>query len=92
MEIRLSKDVWEKFESNEDELKEILNIKQECLDFLEDRFSKHFSDMGSDMLSHSYVERCEMDEPYDGEEGGKQLAEIIIEICEDYCGRGFRHE
>ena len=33
-----------------------------------------------------------MDEPYDGVNGGKQLAEIIIEICEDYCGRGFRYE
>ena len=92
MEVRIHKRVWSKSKSKKDNLTAIHNIKKECLVFLEDRFSQHFHDMGNDMLSHSYVERREMDEPYDGVKGGKQLAEIIIEICEDYCGRGFRHE
>ena len=92
MEILIPKSEWSQFKSNKDDLTSILKIKNECLVFLEDRFSQHFHDMGNDMLSHSYVERCEMDELYDGEEGGKQLAEIVIEICEDYCGRGFRHK
>ena len=92
MELRIPKREWSQFESNKDNLTAIHNIKKECLVFLEDRFSQHFHDMGNDLLSQSYEERYKMDEPYDGVNGGKQLAEIIIEICEDYCGRGFRYE
>ena len=60
----------------------VMNVKNDCLVFLEDQFVQQFHDIGDEL--YDLVERCEGDDPYTGVSGGKETAKVIIEVCNQY--------
>jgi hypothetical protein len=81
----LSKLAWDGMDEEQRNLiTSVLDIKKECLVLLEDQFTQQFHDIGDGL--YSLVERCGDDSYRDGS-GGKEIAELIIEICEVYLGR-----
>ena len=60
----------------------VMNVKNDCLVFLEDQFVQQFHDIGDEL--YDLVERCEGDDPYTGVSGGKETAKLIIEACNQY--------
>ena len=81
----VSKLAWNEMDEEQRNLTtSVLDIKKECLVLLEDQFTQQFHDVGGEL--YDLVERCEGD-PYTGVSGGKEIAELIIEICEVYLGR-----
>ena len=60
----------------------VMDIKKQCLVLIEDQFTQQFHDVGDEL--YDLVERCEGDDPYTGVSGGKEIAKLIIGICEKY--------
>ena len=54
----------------------VLDIKRECLFFIEDQFTQQYHDVGDEL--YDLVERCE------GDDCGDEIVRVVREICDKY--------
>jgi len=68
---------WNEMDEEQQKLiTSVENIKKECLALVADQFEQHYHDVGDGL--YDLVERCE------GVGGGREIAELTIELCEGY--------